>query len=142
MAESYTVSEDGTVYTFTLREGLKWSDGSPLTAKDFEYSWKRVLNPELASETAYTLYGVIKNGYEAFVEQSCSVDEVGVKALDDLTLEVTLTRPRALFPFHDRLHRLHAGAAGHHRGQRRGLGNRSFHLCVQRPVHGAGNAGG
>ena len=52
MAESYTVSEDGTVYTFTLREGLKWSDGSPLTAKDFEYSWKRVLNPELASETA------------------------------------------------------------------------------------------
>ncbi|HIS99578.1 MAG TPA: peptide ABC transporter substrate-binding protein [Candidatus Faecaligallichristensenella faecipullorum] len=97
MAESYTVSEDGTVYTFTLREGLKWSDGSPLTAKDFEYSWKRVLTPELASETAYTLYGVIKNGYEAFVEQSCSVDEVGVKALDDLTLEVTLTAPAPYF---------------------------------------------
>lgn len=97
LAEGHTVSEDGTVYTFTLREGLKWSDGSPLTAKDFEYSWKRVLNPELASETAYTLYGVIKNGYQAFVEQSCSLDEVGVKALDDRTLEVTLTAPAPYF---------------------------------------------
>ena len=59
MAESCEVSEDGCTYTFTLREGLKWSDGTPLTAYDFEYSWKRVLDPEVASDTAYTLYGVI-----------------------------------------------------------------------------------
>ena len=58
MAESYEVSEDGCTYTFKLKEGLKWSDGSPLTAHDFEYSWKRVLNPEVGSETAYILYGV------------------------------------------------------------------------------------
>lgn len=52
MAESYEVSEDGCTYTFKLKEGLKWSDGSPLTAHDFEYSWKRVLNPDVGSETA------------------------------------------------------------------------------------------
>jgi len=97
MAESYTVSEDGKVYTFTLREGLKWSDGSPLTAHDFEYSWKRVLDPALASETAYTLYGVISNGYEHFVEGKASADDVGVKALDDRTLEATLIAPAPYF---------------------------------------------
>ena len=63
MAESYEVSEDGCTYTFKLREGLKWSDGSPLTAHDFEYSWKRTLDPDVGSDTAYTLYGIIKNGY-------------------------------------------------------------------------------
>lgn len=97
LAESHTVSEDGLVYVFTLREGLKWSDGSPLTAQDFEYSWKRVLDPALASETAYTLYGVIKNGYEHFVDQTATADEVGVKALDDRTLEVTLMAPAPYF---------------------------------------------
>ena len=63
MAESYEVSEDGCTYTFKLREGLKWSDGSPLTAHDFEYSWKRTLDPDVGSDTAYTLYSIIKNGY-------------------------------------------------------------------------------
>ena len=76
MAESYEVSEDGCTYTFKLKEGLKWSDGSPLTAHDFEYSWKRVLNPEVGSETAYTLYGVIKDGYECFVNKTVSVDDL------------------------------------------------------------------
>lgn len=97
LAEGYTVSEDGLVYTFTLKKDLKWSDGSPLTAKDFEYSWKRVLNPDLASETAYTLYGVIKNGYECYVDKTKTLDDVGVKALDDLTLEATLIAPAPYF---------------------------------------------
>jgi oligopeptide transport system substrate-binding protein len=97
LAEGYTVSADGLVYTFTLKKDLKWSDGSPLTAKDFEYSWKRVLNPDLASETAYTLYGVIKNGYECFVDKTKTMDDVGVKALDDVTLEVTLIAPAPYF---------------------------------------------
>ena len=97
LAESHTVSEDGMVYTFALRKELKWSDGSPLTAHDFEYSWKRVLNPEFASETAYTLYGVIKNGYECFVDGTATLDDLGVKALDDDTLEVTLVAPAPYF---------------------------------------------
>ena len=85
MAESYEVSEDGCTYTFKLREGLKWSDGSPLTAHDFEYSWKRTLDPDVGSDTAYTLYGIIKNGYECFVERSVPVDDLPIRALDDLT---------------------------------------------------------
>lgn len=97
MAEGYTVSEDGLTYTFKLREGLKWSDGSPLTAHDFEYSWKRVLDPEVGSETAYTLYAIIKDGRECFVDGTVAVDDLPIKALDDTTLEVTLTTPASYF---------------------------------------------
>lgn len=85
-AESYTVSEDGMSYTFKLKSGLKWSDGSPLTAKDFEYSWKRVLNPTVASGSASDLW-VLKNGKE-YNTGAATADDVGVKAVDDLTLEV------------------------------------------------------
>ena len=97
MAESYEVSEDGCTYTFKLKEGLKWSDGSPLTAHDFEYSWKRVLNPEVGSETAYTLYGVIKDGYECFVNKTVSVDDLPIRALDDTTFQVELKAPASYF---------------------------------------------
>ena len=97
MAESYEVSEDGLVYTFKLKEGLKWSDGSPLTAHDFEYSWKRVLDPTVGSETAYTLYGVIKDGYACFVDQTVAVDDLPIKALDDTTLQVELLAPASYF---------------------------------------------
>ena len=97
MAESYEVSEDGCTYTFKLKEGLKWSDGSPLTAHDFEYSWKRVLNPDVGSETAYTLYGVIKDGYECFVNKTVSVDDLPIRALDDTTFQVELKAPASYF---------------------------------------------
>ncbi len=97
MAESYEVSEDGRTYTFKLKEGLKWSDGTPLTAKDFEYSWKRVLDPEVGSETAYSLYGVIENGYECFVDKTVAVEDLPIKALDDTTLEVRLAAPASYF---------------------------------------------
>lgn len=53
LAEGYTVSDDGLTYIFTLKDGLKWSDGSPLSAKDFEYSWKRAANPETGADYAY-----------------------------------------------------------------------------------------
>ncbi len=94
-AESYTVSDDGLTYTFKLREGLKWSDGSPLTAADFEYSWKRELKQETASTAAWQLY-YIKNG-EAYNNGQCEADEVGVKAIDDTTLEVVLNNPTPYF---------------------------------------------
>ena len=85
-AESYEVSEDGMHYTFKLKEGLKWSDGSDLTAYDFEYGWKRVMDPEVGSGAASDMW-VIKNAQE-FNEGACTADEVGVKATDALTLEV------------------------------------------------------
>ena len=80
-----------------MKEGLKWSDGSPLTAHDFEYSWKRVLNPEVGSETAYTLYGVIRDGYECFVNKTVSVDDLPIRALDDTTFQVELKAPASYF---------------------------------------------
>ena len=94
-AKSWDVSPDGTEYTFHLRDDLKWNDGTPLTAHDFEYAWKRVLDPQTASENAYMMYP-LKNGEEYF-KQEVSADEVGVKALDDKTLYVKLKAPITYF---------------------------------------------
>lgn len=97
VAESYDLSEDGTVYTFHLRKDAKWSDGKPVVAGDFEYAWKRALTPEVAAEYSYQLY-YIKNG-EAFFnkEAGVTIDDIGVKALDEQTLEVTLEAPCPYF---------------------------------------------
>lgn len=94
-AERWEVSADGTEYTFHLRSGLVWNDGTPLTAHDFEYAWKRVLNPQTASENAYMMYPLL-NGEEYF-KQEKTADEVGVKALDDKTLFVKLKAPITYF---------------------------------------------
>lgn len=94
-AESYTVSDDGLEYTFKLKADLKWSDGTALTAKDFEYAWKRVLNPDTASPASWNFY-VVKNG-EAYNTGAANVDEVGIIATDDTTLKVTLENPTAYF---------------------------------------------
>src|SRR5690606_31052205 len=83
------VSEDGLTYTFKLRDA-NWSDGTPVTAHDFEYAWKRALDPETASQYAFILY-YIKNA-EAYNAGEAEADDVGVKALDDKTLEVELER--------------------------------------------------
>lgn len=95
MAESYEVSEDGLKYTFKIKDNVKWSNGDPVTAHDFEYSWKRALDPELAADYAYQLY-YLKNG-EEYNAGEVTVDEVGVKATDDKTLEVELKAPTAYF---------------------------------------------
>ena len=94
MAESYEVSEDGLTYTFKLRDA-KWSDGKPVTAKDFEFSWKRALSPEVASEYSFQMF-YIKGGQEYFNGEA-SVDDVAVKAIDDKTLEVVLNAPTPYF---------------------------------------------
>ena len=88
MAKDYILADDDVTYTFTLRDDIKWSNGDPVTAYDFEYSWKRALDPELAAEYAYQLF-YLKGG-EAYNTGKGSLDEVGVKALDDKTLEVVL----------------------------------------------------
>ena len=94
-AESYTLDPTGTVYTFKLRAGAKWSDGSPLTARDFEYSIKRVANPDVASKAANEV-SMIKGAQEYF-ENIGAADQMGVKALDDATLEITLNAPVPYF---------------------------------------------
>ena len=89
MAESCDISEDGLTYTFTLRDGLKWSDGSDLTAYDFEYAWMRVMNPETGSKCVSDMWGVVKNA-EAWYNGECTAEDVGVKAVDDKTFVVEL----------------------------------------------------
>lgn len=95
LAEGHELDETGTKYTFKINKNAKWSDGKPVTAQDFEYSWKRVLNPDVASGAAFYLY-YIKNG-KAYNEKKASTDDVGVKAVDDNTLEVTLENPTPYF---------------------------------------------
>ena len=93
-AESYEVSEDGLTWTFHLRDGLKWSDGSDLTANDFVYSWKRVCNPEVAAPYAETVLGMVK-GYDEAIDGN--LDALGVSAPDDSTLVVELANPCSYF---------------------------------------------
>ncbi len=95
-AESWTVSEDKTTYTFTLRDA-KWSNGDPVTAGDFVYSWQRIVDPATAAEYAWyiDLMG-IKNGSE-IMAGDMDPSELGVKALDDKTFEVSLIRPLPYF---------------------------------------------
>jgi oligopeptide transport system substrate-binding protein len=92
IAESWDITDDGKTYTFHLRSDAKWSNGDPVTAHDFEYAWKRALAPETASEYAYFLYYLV-NGEKynsSTAEKPVDANEVGVKALDDTTLEVKL----------------------------------------------------
>ena len=95
MAESYEVSEDKLTYTFKIRDDAKWSNGDPVTAEDFEFSWKRALDPDLASDYAHQLY-YIKGG-EAYNTKEGEVEDVMVKAEDEKTLVVTLENPTAYF---------------------------------------------
>ncbi|ADQ40310.1 extracellular solute-binding protein family 5 [Caldicellulosiruptor acetigenus I77R1B] len=94
IAYKWTVSKDGLTYTFYLRDA-KWSDGKPVTAYDFEYAWKRALDPKTGSEYAYQLY-YIKNG-QKFNEGKAKASDVGVKALNEKTLQVTLEAPTPYF---------------------------------------------
>ena len=94
-AESVKVSDDGLTYTFTLRDGLKWSDGSAVTAADFEYSYQRLADPK--SGASVQSVDVFKNA-AAVRKGEKEVSELGVKALDDKTLEVTLEYPAPYLP--------------------------------------------
>jgi oligopeptide transport system substrate-binding protein len=107
VAEKYEISPDGLKYTFHLRKEAVWSDGQPVKAGDFEYAWKRALNPDTAAEYAYQLY-YLKNGQgynesklpDADVSvgiKKATAGEVGVKAIDDATLEVNLENPTLYF---------------------------------------------
>jgi oligopeptide transport system substrate-binding protein len=92
LAESVKMSEDRLTYTFTLRDGIKWSNGDPVTANDFEYAWKRVLNPDTGAQYAYIISTFVK-GADAYNTGDGSADDVAVTATDDKTLEVELVAP-------------------------------------------------
>lgn len=95
-AETWDISDDGLVYTFHLRDGLKWSDGSDLTAEDFVYSLRRVLTPATTAQYVSMVTGYVKNAQE-FYDGTATADELGVKAVDAQTLEITLIQPTSFF---------------------------------------------
>ncbi|WP_029042590.1 peptide ABC transporter substrate-binding protein [Cucumibacter marinus] len=95
-AASYEISEDGTVYTFKIRDDANWSDGEPVTAQDFVLGYQRLVDPQTASEYAYLQY-VVKNAAEINNGEIEDLDQLGVKAIDDKTLEITLNEPTPFF---------------------------------------------
>ena len=97
VASKITPNSDGSTWTFTIRKDSKWSNGTPCTARDFEWSWKRQLDPATAAPYASFLYD-IKNAEAFNKKQLTDASMVGVRAKDDWTLEVTLEGPRGYFP--------------------------------------------
>ena len=95
-AASYEVSEDQTVYTFKLRDDIFWSDGQPVVAENFVYSWQRLVNPETAADYGYFLDNIVLNA-AAIQAGEKDPSELGVVALDEKTLQVTLESPCAYF---------------------------------------------
>ncbi|SHE72660.1 oligopeptide transport system substrate-binding protein [Ruegeria intermedia] len=98
VATGYTTNETKDVYTFTLRDNAKWSNGDPVTAHDFVYAWKRAVDPALSSPYAWFMELMsIENAAEIIAGEK-PVDDLGVKAIDDHTLEVKLSAPLPYFP--------------------------------------------
>lgn len=95
IATNTVVSKDKKTYTFTLRKNAKWSNGDPVTAQDFVYSWRRTIDPKTASQYAY-LYAGIKNA-EQITNGKAKVDSLGIKADGKYKLTVTLDKPMAYF---------------------------------------------
>ena len=98
IAESWETSDDGLTWTFHLRKDAKWSNGTPVTAKDFVFGWQRAVDPDVASEYAYMLsdIGQIKNAAE-IIGGTKDKSELGVTAVDDNTLQVELNAPVSYF---------------------------------------------
>ena len=96
-AESWDVSEDGLTYTFHMNPDAKWSDGSKVTANDFEFTFKQMADRNTAATNAWLFDGVIVNFSEALYNNGKTPDEIGVKALDEETLEIQLVHPASYF---------------------------------------------
>ncbi len=96
-AEKYKVSKNGLTYTFYLKKGLKWSDGSELKASDFVYSWKRLADSRTEAPLAYSLLGNVKGWDEASNEKAPNPDALKVSASNSYTLVVELKKPCSYF---------------------------------------------
>jgi len=99
LAESWDITDGGKTVTYHLRHDGKWTNGDPVTAGDFVYSWKRTLSPELAADYAYQLYGIVGAQEYNACQKNCNAlaDKVGVEAPDDYTLVVHLTSEQPWF---------------------------------------------
>ena len=95
IAKNWTVSTDGTVYTFTLKQGVKFQDGREVTANDFKYSWERACNPATGSQTAGAYLNDIVGANDMLAGKSTSLS--GVKVIDNYTLQVIIDAPRSYF---------------------------------------------
>lgn len=95
LAERWQISPDGQIYTFYLRQGVTFHDGSPMTAEDVKFSWERAASPETESNTAATYLGDIVGVSEVIAGEATEIR--GVRVIDDHTLEVTLDAPKAYF---------------------------------------------
>lgn len=94
-AESWTISDDGLVYTFKLRDNAKWSNGDPVTAHDFHFAFSRIMNPATAAGYASMLFPI--NNAEDIAGGKKPLEDLGVKVIDDKTLEITLNTPTPYF---------------------------------------------
>jgi oligopeptide transport system substrate-binding protein len=99
LAESWDVTNGGKTVTFHLRADGKWTNGDPVTAQDFEWSWKRTISPDLAADYAYQFYGIVGAADYNACQKDCDAlaDKVGIEATDDRTLVVHLTSPQPWF---------------------------------------------
>jgi oligopeptide transport system substrate-binding protein len=98
VATGYTVSEDGLTYTFTLRPEAMWSDGKPVTAGDFVYAWRRAADPATASPYSWYIELMQLENASAVIAGEAAPETLGVRAIDDHTLEVKLTTALPYFP--------------------------------------------
>lgn len=98
VAESFALSDDKKTYTFTLRQDAKWANGDPVTAKDFEFAWKRLADPATASEYAWYMELMQVQNAAKIIAGEMEVDTLGAKAIDDYTFEVTIETPLPYFP--------------------------------------------
>ncbi|WPZ23449.1 peptide ABC transporter substrate-binding protein (plasmid) [Sulfitobacter faviae] len=98
VALDHEVSEDGKTYTFNLRDDAKWSNGEPVTANDFVYSWRRLADPATASEYAWYMELMQVENAPEIIAGDKSPEELGIRAIDDHTLEVKITTPLPYFP--------------------------------------------
>jgi oligopeptide transport system substrate-binding protein len=96
MAKSVEISDDKLTYIFTLRDGVRWSNGDPVTAQDFEYAWLRAMDPETAGQISSFVSGYIRGG-SVFSAGEGSAEDVAIETPDDRTLKVTLENPTPFF---------------------------------------------
>jgi len=96
LAERWEIADDGLRYVFHLRDGIRWSDGEPLTAHDVEFGIKRVLDPDRPGSSV-AIYFVLENGQDFHLRRNHDADRIGVRALDDRTVEFRLVAPAPYF---------------------------------------------
>ncbi len=97
VADDWEVNDDGTVYTFNIREDAVWNDGVPVTADDFVFTFKMMATPEVGSANAWLFDDIILNFTEAHYDEGKKPEDIGVKAIDEKTVEFTLTKPCSYF---------------------------------------------